>query len=139
MRSGMTNTVRASREVIVSGGTINSPHILQISGIGPAAHLQSLGIPVVHDLPGVGANLIDHYVIRLVHRVKGTPTVNELARFPGVLPEIAKFFLTGKGALTFGVTTAQLFCDSREGLASPDLQLLFTPGSTNTLKFGELH
>ena len=52
--------------------------------------------------------------------------------------EIVKFFLTGKGALTFGVTTAQLFCDSREGLASPDLQLLFTPGSTNTLKFGQL-
>src|SRR5471030_2591290 len=138
IRGGNTTTVRANREVIVSGGTINSPHILQISGIGPAAHLQSLGIPVVHDLPGVGANLIDHYVIRLVHRVQGTPTVNELARFPGVLPEIAKFFLKGTGALTFGVTTAQLFCDSREGLASPDLQLLFTPGSTNTLKFGQL-
>ena len=68
----------------------------------------------------------------------GTTTVNELARFPRVLPEIAQFFLTGKGALTFGVTTAQVFCDSREGLASPDLQLLFTPGSTITLKFGQL-
>ena len=88
--------------------------------------------------PASARNLIDHYVIRVVHRVQGTRTVNELARFPGVLPEIAKFFLTGKGALTFGVTTAQLFCDSREGLASPDLQLLFTPGSTNTLKFGQL-
>jgi choline dehydrogenase len=138
IRAGMTTTVKANREVIVSGGTVNSPHILQVSGIGPAAHLQSLGVPVVHDLPGVGANLIDHYVIRLVHRVQGTTTVNELARFPGYLPEIPKFFLTGKGALTFGVTTAQLFCDSREGLASPDLQLLFTPGSTNTLKFGQL-
>jgi choline dehydrogenase len=137
-RGGNTTTVRANREVIVSGGSVNSPHILQISGIGPAAHLQSLGIPVVHDLPGVGANLIDHYVVRVVHRMQGTPTVNELARFPGVVPEIVKFFLTGKGALTFGVTTAQLFCDSREGLASPDLQLLFTPGSTNTLKFGQL-
>ena len=93
---------------------------------------------MVHDLPGVGGNLIDHYVIRMVHRVQGATSVNELARLPRVLPEIAKFFLTGKGALTFGVTTAQLFCDSREGLASPDLQLLFTPGSTNTLKFGTL-
>jgi choline dehydrogenase len=138
IRGGNTTTVKANREVIVSGGAVNSPHILQISGIGPAAHLQSLGIPVVHDLPGVGSNLIDHYVVRVVHRVHGTTTVNELARFPGVLPEIAKFFLTGKGALTFGVTTAQLFCDSREGLASPDLQLLFTPASTNTLKFGTL-
>jgi len=138
VRGGNTTTVRANREVIVSGGTVNSPHILQISGIGPAAHLQSLGIPVLHDLPGVGANLIDHYVIRVVNRVQGERTVNELARFPGYLPEIAKFFLTGKGALTFGVTTAQVICDSREGLASPDLQLLFTPGSTNTLKFGQL-
>jgi choline dehydrogenase len=138
IRGGNTTTVKANREVIVSGGTVNSPHILQVSGIGPAEHLRSLGIPVVHDLPGVGANLIDHYVIRLVHRVQGTTTVNELARFPGYLPEIPKFFLTGKGALTFGVTTAQVFCDSREGLASPDLQLLFTPGSSNTLKFGQL-
>ncbi len=138
MRGGNITRVTASREVIVSGGSVNSPHILQISGVGPAAHLQSLGIPVVHDLPDVGSNLVDHYVVRVVHRVQGTRTVNELARFPGVVPEIFKFFLTGKGALTFGVTTAQLFCDSREGLASPDLQLLFTPGSTNTLKFGQL-
>src|SRR5215510_9624703 len=137
-RDGSITTVRANREVIVSGGTINSPHILQISGVGPAAHLQSLGIPVVHDLPGVGANLVDHYVIRVVHRVHGTPTVNEIARLPRVLPEIVRFAVTGKGALTFGVTTAQVFCDSREGLASPDLQLLFTPGSTDPLRFGKL-
>jgi choline dehydrogenase len=137
-RGGNDIEVRANREVIVCGGTVNSPHILQVSGIGPAAHLKSLGIPVMHDLPGVGANLIDHYVIRVVHRVHGARTVNELARFPGYLPEIPKFFLLGKGALTFGVTTSQVFCDSREGLASPDLQLLFTPGSSNTLKFGQL-
>ena len=138
MRGGNTMKVTANREVIVCGGAINSPHILQISGIGPAAHLQGLGIPVVHDLPGVGANLVDHFVIRVVHRVQGTSTVNEVARFPRVVPEIAKFFLTGKGALTFGVTTAQVFCDSREGLASPDLQLLFQPASTDPMKPGHL-
>ena len=88
---------------------------------------------MVHDLAGVGANLVDHYVIRVVHRVHGTPTVNEIARFPRVLPEILRFAVTGRGALAFGVTTAQVFCDSREGLASPDLQLLFTPGSTHPL------
>jgi choline dehydrogenase len=137
-RGGKLTEVRARREVIVSGGAVNSPHILQISGIGPAAHLQSLGIPVVHDLPGVGANLIDHYVVRVVHRVKGVETVNEVSRFPRVLPEILRFAFTGRGALTFGVTTAQVFCDSREGLASPDLQLLFTPGSSHPLKFGQL-
>ena len=51
----------AAREVILSGGTINSPHLLQVSGVGPGAHLKSIGVPVVHDLPGVGANLSDHY------------------------------------------------------------------------------
>jgi choline dehydrogenase len=71
-RGGKLTEARADREVIVAGGAVNSPHILQVSGIGPAAHLQSLGIPVVHDLPGVGANLIDHYVVRVVHRVQGS-------------------------------------------------------------------
>ena len=52
-------------------------------------HLQSLGIPVVHDLPGVGSNLIDHYVVRVVHRVRGIETVNEVARWPRVLPIIS--------------------------------------------------
>jgi choline dehydrogenase len=137
-RDGQLYAARAVREVIVSGGTVNSPHILQVSGIGPGQHLQSLGIPVVHDLPGVGANLIDHYVIRVVHRVHGIETVNEVSRFPRVLPEIVRFAVTGRGALTFGVTTAQVFCDSREGLASPDLQLLFTPGSSHPIKFGQL-
>ncbi len=137
-RDGQLHEVRASREVVMCGGAVNSPHLLQISGIGPAAHLQSLGIPVTHDLPGVGANLIDHYVVRVVHRVHDAMTVNEIARLPRVLPEVLRFFLTGRGALTFGVTTSQVFCDSREGLASPDLQLLFTPGSTHPLKFGEL-
>src|SRR4029077_8367152 len=61
--------VKGAREVILSGGTINSPHLLQVSGIGPAAHLQSIGVSVVHDLPGVGANLSDHYAIRISHRV----------------------------------------------------------------------
>jgi len=137
-RKGRMTLARAGREVVVSGGAINSPHLLQSSGLGPAAHLKSIGIEPLIDLPGVGANLIDHYVVRVAARVKGTLTVNQVARFPRVLPEIARFAFSGRGALTFGVTTAQVFCDSREGLASPDLQLLFTPGSTDPLRFGEL-
>ncbi len=119
----------AAREVILCGGAVNSPHLLQISGIGPATHLQSIGVPVVHDLPGVGANLNDHYVIRISHRVRGAVTINQLARGARLLREIGKFFTAGNGALTFGVTSAMVFCRSREGLSSPDLQLLFTPAS----------
>ncbi len=121
--------VRAAREVILAGGAVNSPHLLQVSGIGPAQHLQEIGVAVVLDLPGVGANLQDHYIARVQHRVTGTITTNQLARFPRLFGEAARFALQGRGALTFGVTTAQVFCRSREGLASPDLQLLFTPAS----------
>jgi choline dehydrogenase len=108
---------------------VNSPHLLQISGVGPGAHLQSIGVETVHDLPGVGGNMSDHYVVRISHRVKNAVTINELARLPRVLPEILKWTFLGNGALTFGATSAMVFCNSREGLASPDIQLLFAPCS----------
>ncbi len=126
---GVDRQLTAAREVILCGGAVNSPHVLQISGIGPAGHLQQIGVPVQHDLPGVGANLNDHYVIRLSHRVKDTVTINQLARGARVVREAIKFATLGNGALTFGVTSAMVFCRSREGLAAPDLQLLFTPAS----------
>jgi choline dehydrogenase len=135
---GDLKNVRATREVILCGGAINSPHLLQISGIGPGEHLNSIGVPVVHDLPGVGANLQDHYVARISHRVKGSISINKLARGIRLAREIAKFFLEGRGALTFGVTTAQVFCRSSQDKASPDLQLLFTPASYDPSRFGAL-
>ena len=108
---------------------MNSPHLLQISGIGPAEHLQAIGVAVVHDLPGVGANLNDHYVVRISHRVQGAVSINQLARGMRLVREAVRWATIGDGALTFGVTSAMVFCRSREGLASPDLQLLFTPAS----------
>ena len=135
---GEIKTIRATREVILCGGAINSPHLLQISGIGPAAHLASIGVPVVHALSGVGANLQDHYVARVSHRVKGSISINKLARGLRLTREIVRFFLEGRGALTFGVTTAQVFCRSSPEKASPDLQLLFTPASYDPDKFGAL-
>jgi choline dehydrogenase len=128
-QNGVDRQETAAREVILCGGAVNSPHVLQISGIGPAAHLQSIGVPVVHDLPGVGANLNDHYVVRVSHRVRDTVTINQLARGLRLAREAVKFATVGNGALTFGVTSAMVFCRSREGLAAPDLQLLFTPAS----------
>jgi choline dehydrogenase len=128
-QNGVDRQETAAREVILCGGAVNSPHVLQISGIGPAAHLQSIGVPVVHDLPGVGANLNDHYVVRVSHRVRDAVTINQLARGLRLAREAVKFATVGNGALTFGVTSAMVFCRSREGLAAPDLQLLFTPAS----------
>lgn len=135
LQNGTAKEVHAAREVIVASGAVGSPQLLQVSGIGPAAHLNSVGIDVVHDLPGVGNNLVDHYVVRVVHHVKDLITINELQRGFRKAREIIKYFATGRGALTFGVTTSQVYCYSREGLASPDIQFLFTPASYVIGKF----
>jgi choline dehydrogenase len=137
-QKGRQRELRAAREVIVSGGTINSPHLLQISGIGPAGHLKSIGVDVVHDLPGVGSNLNDHYATRISYRVKDLLSINQYAHGPRLVGEIAKWLTTGNGALTFGISSAQVFAHSREGLASPDIQLLFSPASYDMAKFGKL-
>ncbi len=137
-KGGRIDRVTASREVILSGGTVNSPHLLQVSGVGPADHLKSIGIPMVLDLPGVGANLSDHFAARVSHRVRDEVSVNQLARGTQLVREIGLYAASGRGALTFGVTTAMVFCKSREGLASPDLQLLFTPGSYDRSGYGRL-
>lgn len=137
-QNGRTRTLKAAGEVIVSGGTINSPHLLQISGVGPGAHLGSIGVDVVHDLPGVGANLNDHYAIRVSQRVKNAVSINEYARGLRLAGEVARWLTMGNGALTFGVSSAQVFCFSRDGLASPDIQLLFSPASYDERVFGSL-
>ena len=133
----IAKSVRRARSSCAAA-SVNSPHLLQISGIGPAEHLQSIGVPVAHDLPGVGANLQDHYVARISHRAKNAVSINQLAHGIRLAAEAVRFVATGRGALTFGVTSAQVFCRSREGLASPDLQLLFTPASYDAARFGEL-
>jgi choline dehydrogenase len=119
----------AAREVIVAAGAVGSPHLLQISGIGLPDHLRSIGVDVVHASPGVGGNLSDHYATMVVHRVHGMVSVNQLVRGLPLAREAIRYVLSGRGALTFGVTTAVAFVKSREGLESPDLQLSFTPMS----------
>ena len=137
-KSGQETTVRARREVILCGGAINSPHLLMVSGVGPASELQALDIPVVHDSPGVGKNLIDHYYGGISARVRDEISINELARGWRLVREVLRFTLMGEGALTYGVTASSVFTRSRPELARPDLQLLFTPASYNRERFGEL-
>ncbi len=138
LQNGQPREVSAAREVIVSGGTINSPHLLQVSGVGPAAHLKSIGVEIVHDLPGVGGNLSDHYAVRVSQRMRNAVSINELSRGLRLAKEVANWLTVGRGALTFGVSSAQIFCRSRDGLASPDIQLLFSPASYDENKFGTL-
>ena len=121
---GQTKTARCQGEVILSAGAVASPQILELSGIGQGARLQALGIPVIHDSPGVGENLQDHYMIGAQWRCKpGTTTVNELSHGAKLAGEIFKYVTTRKGLLSFAVAHIVGFSKSREGLEHPDLQI----------------
>ncbi|HEX2135881.1 MAG TPA: GMC family oxidoreductase N-terminal domain-containing protein [Microvirga sp.] len=121
--------VRARREVIISSGAANSPKLLQLSGIGPPELLGKLGIPVFHELPGVGANLRDHYMVRPVARVKGVETINDMARGPRLWREVAKWALGRPSILAISPSIVHGFVNSRDLSLPPDVQLNFTPGS----------
>jgi choline dehydrogenase len=128
-RNGAEVGVRARRELILSGGTVNSPQLLQVSGIGPAALLKSLGIAVKHDLPGVGENLRDHYAPRFVARVKNAETINEKSHGLKLVNEVLKYAFTRKGILALNPTLIYVFWKSDERVDNYDLQLTFTPAS----------
>ena len=121
--------VRARREVIVCAGTINSPKLLQLSGIGPAATLQQLGIKVLHNLPGVGENLRDHYTVRMAWRARNTTTLNELSRGWRLGVEIANWLAGRPSILGLSPSLVHVYWKSKPELTRGDIQVLFTPGS----------
>ena len=128
-RNGTALEVRARREVILSGGTVNSPQLLQVSGIGPAPLLQSLGVEVKHALAGVGENLRDHYAPRFVARVKNAETINEKSHGLKLVGEVLKYAFTRRGILSLNPTLIYVFWKSDERVDNYDLQLTFTPAS----------
>ncbi|MFT6579958.1 MAG: choline dehydrogenase [Alphaproteobacteria bacterium] len=130
-RGGSTQQVRASREVILCGGAVNSPQLLQLSGVGPASLLNDLGVPVIHDSPAVGENLRDHYPVRMTARVKDMDTLNERSRGLPLVSEVAKYFLGGKSILSLSPTLVYVFWRSNPALDNGDIQLTFTPASYN--------
>jgi len=132
---GQTRFVRARREVILAGGAINSPQLLELSGVGQAERLRALGIEVVHDLPGVGENLQDHYVVGETFRLKkGILSVNELARGPRLLGEVMKYLREKRGLLTLSAAHIAVFCKSRPDLAGPDIQFHILPATMDADK-----
>ena len=126
---GQTVFVKARKEIIISCGAIRSPQLLQLSGVGPAPLLESLGIPLVLALAGVGENLRDHYSVRLSQRVKGIGTLNERTRGFGLAAELLNYVFMGSGVLTMGASSCAAFAKSSPTLNAPDLQLSFAPGS----------
>ncbi|HEX6144697.1 MAG TPA: choline dehydrogenase [Geminicoccaceae bacterium] len=122
-QDGEAREVRVRREVVLSAGAINSPQILQLSGIGPGEHLQGLGIEVRHDLPGVGRNLQDHFQARSVYRCTRPVTLNDRVRSPvqRVLMGL-EWALFRRGPLTVGAGQGCIFARTRPELATPDVQ-----------------
>jgi len=119
----------AAREVILAGGAVGSPHILQLSGVGDPAHLARAGIPVRHALPGVGKNLQDHFLVRVVKTVKGVPTLNERSRGLPFAGELLRYLLTGTGMLTYAASLVAVSAKVLEESATPDVQCLLAHGS----------
>jgi choline dehydrogenase len=123
LQGGARRSARARAEVILAAGSVASPQLLELSGIGRGAVLEQQGIPVVLDLPGVGENLQDHYMIGAQWRVKPQyVTVNELSHGVRLAREVVKYVFTHKGLLSYAVAHIVAFTRSAPELTRPDLQ-----------------
>ena len=135
-RAGEQRLFRARREVILAAGSIGSPQLLQLSGVGPGALLQRHGIDVLHDLPGVGENLHDHLQIRMVYKVRNTRTLNLRAR--SVLGRLAmglEYFLFHTGPLTMPPSQLGAFAKSDPARRAANIEWHVQPLSLD--KFGD--
>jgi choline dehydrogenase len=135
--SGAVHEARAEREVVISAGTINSPQLLELSGIGQPDRLRDLGIEVRHALPGVGENLRDHYAPRTRWAIgtKGI-TFNDRGRGLGLVWQALRYATSGRGLLGQVAAPIRAFVRSREGLSAPDVLLGWVPMLTEPGKKG---
>ncbi len=135
-RAGIAGTVAASREVILSSGAIGSPHLLQLSGIGPGDLLRAHGIDVLHDLPGVGENLQDHLQLRLIFKVFGVKTLNATGNsLLGRAAIALEYAVKRSGPMAMAPSQLGLFARSDPAMETPDLQWHIQPLSLE--KFGD--
>ncbi len=122
MQGGIRKTIRARREVILSGGAFNSPQLLMLSGIGPATELKEHGIAVVRDLPGVGANLQDHPIAQSFWNATRPNTFDRDLRLDRLAWNVVRWFVTGKGTPAQSPLTIQGFIRSDPSQPRPDFQ-----------------
>ena len=122
--NGVSKEVRARGEVILSAGPMNSPKILELSGIGQAALLKSLGINILHELPGVGENLTDHLQTRITYETNQKVTINDIlnSRIRGAMA-MARYLIKGDGLMSISSATIHAIMRSRPELTHPDVKL----------------
>ncbi|QRG07377.1 GMC family oxidoreductase N-terminal domain-containing protein [Xanthobacter dioxanivorans] len=128
-KGGQDILATARGEVLLAAGAVQSPQLLELSGIGHPQTLKSAGIPLVHALPGVGNNYRDHFATRMNWRVKEPVTLNEQTRGLALAKAVAQYFLTRTGILTLGTGLAHGFVKTRPELAGPDVQYFFMHAS----------
>jgi len=139
LRGGVKTVARARREVILAGGTINSPQLLQLSGVGPRALLERHGIAVLHDAPGVGEALQDHFYVRTMWRCSRPITLNDdMASLWRQLGMGLRYLLQRRGPLAVSAGYAAAFVRTRPELTRPDAQIYFINFST-ARRGGVLH
>ena len=136
IREGQVHTARAQCEVVMAAGAIGTPQLLQASGIGPADVLGPLGIPLVHDLPGVGQNLQDHLQLRMIYRVEGTRTLNTLANsLLGKARIGLEYLLTRRGPMSMAPSQLGVFAKSGPEQTRANVEYHVQPLSLE--RFGE--
>jgi choline dehydrogenase len=135
-QKGVPREARARGEVILAAGAIGSPHLMQLSGIGPGELLRRHGVGVAHDLPGVGANLQDHLQIRCAYRVEGVPTLNERARtMLGKAGIALEYLLKRSGPMSMAPSQLGAFAKSSDAVETADLEYHVQPLTLD--RFGE--
>jgi choline dehydrogenase len=131
---GTSHSVRAHREVLLCGGSFNSPQLLQLSGVGPRALLERHGIPLVLDAAGVGEGLQDHFYVRTVWKCAQPITFNdEMASVAGRISMGLRYVLLRRGPLTVSAGYAGAFVRTRPDLSRPDVQLYLINFSTDKM------
>lgn len=126
------------KEIILSGGTIASPQLLMLSGVGPADHLRDHGIDVVHDLPGVGENLHDHAYVHFLNQVTPKFSINHEIQGWRLIPHVLQYVGSRKGLLTSAAAQVCCFVKSDPSMVSPDLQIQFRPFSIVVTEDGKI-
>jgi choline dehydrogenase len=124
--AGRVRTLKATREVILSGGAVNSPKLLQLSGIGDPDHLCPLGITVIHELKGVGRNLQDHPAMTVKQLCTQPITLLSQTRPMTSALHVARYFMTGGGPAAYHGGEVQMLVKTRPDIVAPDLQYFMT-------------
>jgi choline dehydrogenase len=126
-KDGSTSVVRARREVVLSGGAYNSPHLLMLSGIGSAEHLKEHGIAVLHNSPGVGRNLQEHPTASLEFEAKEKVTFLRQLRWDRIAFNAVRWALTGTGTMASQLNSCNVVVRTAEHLDRPDMQIMVNP------------